>query len=289
MENDFSVNAREVVKTYGGRRIFNGLNLKVRRGQFTVLLGKNGAGKSTLLRLIAGLEPTDSGEIDVLGSNVEFEDVGRRQKTAFISETISADAGSSIERIVKAYISIQPNWDGEIFNKFIQTFNLSLDKLFGSLSRGQKIQFFFALAAASKPDLYLLDEVTSVLDASARFEVLNHIRGEVARGASVLLATNIAAETHNFANEITFLIGGSTGLSCSVDELQTRFGKFRVPVESTSTFKIPDSARPVQLNRDGSISYLISSEAMPRDVLLDQRGVTIEDVFIYFTGPESAK
>jgi len=278
--------ASEVIKIYAGRQIFKGLNLSVPRGQFTVLLGKNGAGKSTLLRLIAGLEPADAGEISVLGSNVEIESVARRQKVAFISEMISADPSYSISKIVKAYCPLQPSWDASIFERFIHTFNLSLDNRFGNLSRGQKVQFLFAMAAGSKPDLYLLDEVTSVLDASARFEVMNHIRGEVAKGASVLLATNIAAETHNFANEIIFLVDGAIGLKCSVDDLQTRFAKFRVPVENAATSKIPDSARPVQLNRDGSISYLIPAELAQKDALQDQRGVTIEDVFIYFTGPE---
>lgn len=284
-----ALTASKVVKTYAGRSIFKDLNLIVPRGQFTVLLGKNGTGKSTLLRLIAGLEPADAGEIVVLGSDVETENVVRRQKTAFISEMTTVDPSYPIDQIAKAYSPLQPNWDAQIFEKFIQIFNLSADMRFGNLSRGQKIQFFFVFAAGSKPDLYLLDEVTSVLDANARFEVMTHIRGEVEKGASVLLATNIAAEAHNFANEIIFLVDGSVGLKCSVDDLQTRFAKFRVRVEVAATFNIPAAARPVQLNRDGSISYLIPAEDAQKDALEDQRGVTIEDVFIYFTGPEKSK
>jgi len=290
MHRNAAIKATGVTKTYSDRAIFTGLDLTIHQGHFTVLLGKNGSGKSTMLRLIAGLESADVGRIEVLGSDVEHENIERRQKVAFISEQISLDPRIELSAIKELSRPLFPNWDESIFEKFVHAFNLNAQSRFGTLSRGQRIQFFFAIAAASKPHLYLLDEVTSVLDANARFEVMNHLRNETAKGVSVVLATNIAAEAHNFADQILFLLNGTLGLSCSVGEIQSRFAKFRVPVESSTAYIPPPAARPVQLNGDGSVSYLIPFNSSQREVapaVSDLRGVTIEDLFVYYTGPEN--
>ena len=292
MAVELAVKLNGVSKSYGGHSIFRDLSLKMEYGVFAVMMGKNGAGKSTLMRLIAGLEACDAGELNVLGSDLESENLNRRQTVAYVSEQIALDPRYVLSKAIEACLPFYPNWDQSLFDRFVMSFGLNLTKRFGGLSRGQKVQFLFAIAAASKPKIFLLDEVTSVLDANARFEVMSHLKNEVSKGASVLLATNIAAEAHNYANEIVLLNNGRIGLQCSDDELQARFTKFRLHADTLQLSQFPKEARPVQLNRDGSVSYLIPSvPAHPIASVekIDQRGVTIEDVFVYFTGPENTK
>jgi ABC-2 type transport system ATP-binding protein len=285
MSHRAAIIASDVSKAYSFP-VLKSLNLEIRAGKFTVLLGKNGSGKSTLLRLIYGQEAVDSGAIRVLGTEVDYESLSRRQSVVFISEQITLDPFADLVKIAEVHRSLYPKWSEGLLEKFIVAFGLDLRSRFGHLSRGQRIQFFFALAAASQPDLYLLDEVTSVLDANARFEVFTHLKAQTAKGATVVLATNIAAETHNFAHHVVFLSDGQINFDAPLEEMQSKFVKFRLAPEMPST----EHSRPVQINKDGSISYLtkiMTGQVLPGPI--DNRGVTIEDVFVYFTGPEASK
>ncbi len=286
-----AITLNSVRKTYNSREVLKGLSAELPKGRFIVLLGKNGAGKSTLLRAIAGFEAIDDGQIVVLGSDLEEENLARRQSTAFVSEMIEIGLNRTLEKVAEFAASFHPKWDQAVFDKFFSLFGLPRDGMFSGLSRGQRIQFLFSMAAAQKPDLYLLDEVTSVLDAHARYQTMAHLKSEVDRGATVILATNIATETQGFGNHVIFVDDGLMKLNCATSELTSRFAKFKVPRQELQKITSIKTARPVYLNPDDTISYLLPvetnvsiSELTP---YADRRAITIEDLFVYYTGPES--
>src|SRR5690606_1895362 len=69
---DVVLEARDIVKTYGGTRALRGVNFQVRRGTVTTLFGENGAGKSTLMKILSGVEQPTSGQIILDGAPVTF-------------------------------------------------------------------------------------------------------------------------------------------------------------------------------------------------------------------------
>ena len=70
--DDVVLEARNIVKTYGGTRALKGVNFEIRRGTVTTLFGENGAGKSTLMKILSGVEQPTSGEIVLDGESVVF-------------------------------------------------------------------------------------------------------------------------------------------------------------------------------------------------------------------------
>ena len=70
--DDVVLEARNIVKTYGGTRALKGVNFQIRRGTVTTLFGENGAGKSTLMKILYGVQKPDEGTIEVGGERVTF-------------------------------------------------------------------------------------------------------------------------------------------------------------------------------------------------------------------------
>lgn len=278
-------------KYFFDRSILHNISLILEPGRFYVLLGRNGVGKSTLMKVIMGHEAADVGRIELLGHDRAH---GRplNGEIGFVSETLNFQIplpiGALFEKVGAAY----PRWDAGLFARFLDDFRLSPDAYFASLSRGQRMQVAFAAAAALRPKLFLLDEITSVLDADARNRVLEHLRERLADGACVLLTTNIVSEAQNYADHLILMENGRIGLDAPVREVSERFCKIRRRLgEEHTAFSSPASVS-LGANSDQSVSYILERRNLeplaPPPGSVDQRRVTLEEIFLYFNRNQAA-
>src|ERR1700747_2386592 len=81
-----AISVRDLRKMYGTKAAVDGLNLEVPRGSFFGFLGPNGAGKSTTIRMLTGLIPPDSGEIEILGFRLPHEDIEIKRRIGLVPE-----------------------------------------------------------------------------------------------------------------------------------------------------------------------------------------------------------
>jgi sulfonate transport system ATP-binding protein len=150
-------------RSYGSTEVLRGANLTVRRGEFVALLGRSGSGKSTLLRSLAGLDPSPKEEVSVSGrTSVAFQEprllpwrtVEHNVELALLN---TVRDGSRPEKVRGALEEVSLTEKTKVWP--------------GSLSGGQAQRVSLARALVSEPDLLLLDEPFSALDALTRIEM----------------------------------------------------------------------------------------------------------------------
>lgn len=285
--NPALIEFRGISKSFGGNVVLRDVTLKLEQGRFYALLGKNGAGKSTLMKILMRYEQPDKGESWIFDKPLsgDFGEINR--EIGYVSESLDFALPLKIRELFKHWATAFPKWEQRVFDDFLAKLRVDQDKYFKELSRGQKMQVAFAAAAAIKPRLIVLDEITAVLDAAARQLVMNYLGAFAREGGTVIMATNIVSEVQHYADHLILIDDGKILFDKPLADVSKTFRKLRKPQgQEHEIFRDP-SCVEVGLNSDGSLSYLIDGAAASRHTLTheldDKRGVTAEEIFIYHT------
>src|SRR5215467_15123391 len=171
---------RAVGKRFGPREVLKTVSLEIASGEFLTLLGESGSGKTTLLRLIAGFEQPTAGEIWMRGERLDFlPPYKRRVNTVFQSYALFPHLSA---RDNVAYgLRVKNTPAGEISGRVEEA--LSMVKMRGfaasrpsQLSGGQQQRIALARALVNRPQLLLLDEPLSALDANLRKQMQGELK-----------------------------------------------------------------------------------------------------------------
>jgi nitrate/nitrite transport system ATP-binding protein len=160
-----------VSKGFGGAPVLNGVNLSIERGEFVAIVGYSGSGKTTLISLIAGLARPDSGTVKL--NDLEITGPGPDRGVVFQNYSLLPWL-TVFENIALAVDQVFPNHSGEkrrqLVETAIETVNLTRarDKVPRELSGGMRQRVSVARALAMDPQILLLDEPLSALDALTR-------------------------------------------------------------------------------------------------------------------------
>lgn len=275
---------RGVCKFYSQRKVLDVRSLALETGRFVACLGKNGSGKSTLMRLLAQQEHADGGLISFFGKNLQMPSIRINSQLAYISEDQELPFSEDLLFWSSMYSKIHPLYSKSVFEKLCIELEIDPKKKFASLSRGQKMKALFCLEAAKKPKIYLLDEITAVLDSGSRWSLMRFLDKEKERGCLIVMSTNIATELQGFATDVFVLDRGQIVFQSRFSDLNKTFKKIRVSTEEMGGISLVASARSINLNNDGTWTYMYRSNINHNVVgLEDRREVTIADVQTYFT------
>jgi ATPase subunit of ABC transporter with duplicated ATPase domains len=159
--------ARELAKSYGPLKVFEGVDFAVDRGARIVVLGLNGAGKTTLLRLLAGLEEPDHGEV-LPGHGLRLGYYAQEHETLDTTATVLANMRSAAPELSEGD-------QRTILGSFLFSGD-DVAKPAGVLSGGEKTRLALALLVVSGANVLLLDEPTNNLDPGSRAEILAALR-----------------------------------------------------------------------------------------------------------------
>lgn len=170
----------QVQKNFGSHKALKGVNLEVRQGEFFTLLGPSGCGKTTLLRIIAGLELPDSGFVFLGGQDITRLPAAKRQvNTVFQSYALFPHLNifENVAFGLKARQIDPPEVRRRVGEKLEMLSLDGLEKRYPhQLSGGQKQRVAMARALVNEPDILLLDEPMSALDAHLRSQVQEELR-----------------------------------------------------------------------------------------------------------------
>lgn len=272
-------------KRYGRVDALGPIDLEFHAGSFTALVGPNGAGKSTLLKLLMRLEEPDRGDAFVLGRSIHTDDALFNAAVGYVSEQTEYRLPGALAAVTRILAQMHPGWDQDRFDRINRDFEINSRRSFDQLSRGQKIQFAFAVAWAIRPKLLILDEVTAVLDPSLRLGVVGYLKEFRDDGGTVILATNVLSEVHNAADRLVILDGGRVRFDQIAANFNEGFVKLRRTAGEPGQIFAHPSCREIGVNPDGSLSYLMprTADVAFAETLEDRRGVTPEDLFIFHT------
>jgi ATPase subunit of ABC transporter with duplicated ATPase domains len=159
--------ARALSKSYGSLEVFTDVDIAVDNGARIVVLGLNGAGKTTLLRLLAGIEPPDTGEV-VSGHGLRLGYYAQEHETLDSERTV-------LEHMKSAAPGLTESEQRRILGSFLFSGD-DVAKPAGVLSGGEKTRLALALLVVSGANVLLLDEPTNNLDPASRQEILDALR-----------------------------------------------------------------------------------------------------------------
>jgi lactose/L-arabinose transport system ATP-binding protein len=207
------VTLRNVVKRYGDVQVIHGVSLDVEDGEFCVFVGPSGCGKSTLLRMVAGLEETTSGAINIGSRDVTRADPSERG-VAMVFQTYALYPHMTVAENMGFGLKMTGHPKPEIAKKVAEASRiLKLDEYLArkpkALSGGQRQRVAIGRAIVRGPEVFLFDEPLSNLDAELRVEM----RVEIARlhreiGATMIYVTHDQVEAMTLADKIVVLRKG---------------------------------------------------------------------------------
>ncbi len=213
-----AVRLEDVHKSFERNEVLRGIDLALEEHEVVCLIGASGSGKSTMLRCVNLLEPIDRGRIFVAGSEVTASgvDVNRvRRGIGIVFQAFNLFPHMTVLRNV----TLAPREVLGLSKADAEARALELLERIGladkrddypdRLSGGQQQRVAIARALALRPQLMLLDEVTSALDPELVAEVLNLIRELAAGGMTMIIATHEMTFARDIANRVCFLDEGT--------------------------------------------------------------------------------
>ena len=207
------LNLKGVSKSFGNTRAVEPTDLTFPKGELTALLGPSGCGKTTLLRMIAGLEQPSRGKI-LLGETDITALPSHERKFGMVFQSFALFPHYSVRENVAYSLTIDgvPKADAyQTANRLLDTVQLGGfgDRRIGELSGGQRQRVAIARALAQEPEVFLLDEPMSALDAKLREEMQVELRLLQQRlGITTIVVTHDQREAMTMADQIVVMSNG---------------------------------------------------------------------------------
>jgi polar amino acid transport system ATP-binding protein len=212
------VELADITASYGRVQVLRGISLAVRRGEIVSLIGPSGSGKSSVLRVLAGLLTPQSGEVRLDGQAVDTTDRAAvramRGRLAIVFQQYNLFQNMDVLRNVTiAPVKVQRRDRREVeaeARALLGKVGLGakLRAYPDELSGGQQQRVAIARALALRPEILLLDEITSALDPELVAEVLDAIRLLAADGMTMLLVSHEMGFVRDISSRVVFMDAG---------------------------------------------------------------------------------
>jgi glutamine transport system ATP-binding protein len=205
------ISARNIHKSFEGRKILDGIDMDIEPGKITCLIGPSGSGKTTLLRALGLLEYPEQGDILIDAKKYHFplpKDKPEIKKGPWPKVTVVFQS-----LFLWPHMTLRENIALPALNKkrSINNLDKKIDKLvaaFDMASLGQRQRVALARALILEPQYVLLDEITSSLDVEQIEKILNYLQMLRAEGMGVFLITHLLGFARRAADKIVFVDGG---------------------------------------------------------------------------------
>lgn len=215
--------------------ILDGINLKIKNGQYVAIVGKTGCGKSTLIRLLLGFEKANSGTIYYGNKGLDINEIDKRslrKNIGVVTQDGSLFAGDIYSNIVisSPMLTLDDAWEAakiagidEDIRNMPMGMNTFISEGNGGLSGGQKQRLMIARAVAPKPKILILDEATSALDNITQKHVSDAL--EQQKITRIVVAHRLS--TIKNCDRIVVLDGGKIAEDGTYEELIAKNGLFK--------------------------------------------------------------
>ena len=217
------INIRNLYKRFGKLPVLTGLDLDIKQGGISVILGPNGSGKTTLIKSILGMVIPDQGEISIGGQNV-LRKWEYRDDVDYLPQIANFPGNLTVSELIKLVRSLRKRASSE--QELIRRFELEpfLGKKLGHLSGGTKQKVNAVLAFMYESPLIILDEPTNGLDPIALISLKELIEKKKEEGKTILITTHIMSFVEEVADQIVFLLDGKIFFQGGVEELKQKTG-----------------------------------------------------------------
>ena len=193
--------------------------LNIKTGFITGFIGPNGSGKTTTIKSLFGMIKPDFGKIKIFNTDIT-KDTKTKEDIAYVGDESGFLEESKLSSIHKIISKFYPNWDEELYKKYIKKFKINEFKNYKDLSKGQKKQFELIMALSHHPKLLIMDEPTSSLDPIIRNEFLELIQEHMEiDNMTVFYSTHITTDLDKCADYIVMIYNGKILLKGEKDNI----------------------------------------------------------------------
>ena len=208
----------DVRAKYGTLEVLKGISFLIEKGEIASLIGPSGSGKSTVLRALMGLTPITSGKVAIGGERMNYSSAkevrAARDRMAIVFQQYNLFQNMTVmQNLTLAPLKIK-KWDkAEVTSDARRLLGLvglsdKADAYSDQLSGGQQQRVALARALSLKPQILLLDEVTSALDPELVNEVLDTIRKLSEEGMTMIIVSHEMAFVREVADKVVFMDEG---------------------------------------------------------------------------------
>lgn len=208
-------------RRFGRKEALRDVTLRVTRGQVFGLVGENGAGKTTLMQHLLGAYKPQAGTVRAFGLDPVADPTAVLSRIGYLSEDRDLPGWMRVGELMRYTQAFFPNWDEAYAERLREEFALPARSRIKTLSRGERAKAGLLVALAHRPELLLLDEPSSGLDAIARQDILAAVVRTVAEeGRTVVFSSHLLDEVERVADHVAMLHDGRVTLDRSMDEVK---------------------------------------------------------------------
>lgn len=294
------LDAKNLVKHLGGKRVVDGIGMQVRAGEVLGLLGPNGAGKTTTLRMCYGYLRPDEGSIVIDGHDLQAQPDAARRRLGVCTQDDTFDADFTVKQnLVQTgrYYRPRPEHLDQRIEELLDQFGLReyADASPETLSGGYKRRLMIARAVVHEPRVVFLDEPTTGLDPQARVAVWELVSALRTQGMAVVLTTHYMDEAARLSDRLQVLQAGRVRAQGKADQVLGDVVGEHVVILSEAEAKTRDAlawieanfgaaVRPSQVLSDWHVPFdaqqLSAFVAAFADLRYEVRPPTLDDLFL---------
>ncbi len=282
--------ARGLRKSFGTTIALDGIDLQVDEGRILGLIGPNGAGKSTALNAILGLTQYQ-GELKVLGRDPWTERDQLMREVCFISDVAVLPRWLRVSQAIDYVAGVHPRFDRAKAESFLAKTSINRTSKVRELSKGMVTQLHLALVMAIDAKLLLLDEPTLGLDILYRKQFYDSLLNDYFdRKRTIVVTTHQVEEIQNVLTDLMFVNRGRVVLSCSMEELESRYVEVVVNPEQLAVARALKPMNEREVFGRSILMFDLKLNHANREQLLtfgDVRTPNIAGVFIAVLGDDS--
>jgi ABC-2 type transport system ATP-binding protein len=269
-------------KDYSGKKVVDGLDLEVEKGELFGFLGPNGAGKTTTIRILTTLTKPSSGQVLINGIDVAKDPANVKSEFGIVQQHLSLNRDLTIAENLELHARLHHlsrKDRNERIAELLDYVELSdhADYLVDDVSGGMKRRAMIARALIHRPKLLFLDEPTVGLDAQTRRKVWDLIRKMNSDGATVFLTTHYIEEAEALCRRVGIIHHGKLIALGTPIDLRQKLGMIAVEMQTngngTKYEYFPDRAKAAE--------YI---QGLPGAEKVVMRESNLEDVFVELTG-----
>ena len=216
------VHMQNIGFSYAQNRLFNHLDLEIKRGNIYGLLGKNGAGKTTLLKILSGQLFIEEGETKVLGENPQ------ERKPSLLSEIFYLPEEFPLPKMkASEYLAMRspfyPKFDHEMFSQYCREFDIDLNQRLDQMSLGQKKKVLLSFGLATNTALLILDEPTNGLDIPSKRQFRQTVASAMTEQRTFIISTHQVRDMENLIDPIIILHDGKVIFNDTVESVNEKY------------------------------------------------------------------
>lgn len=216
-----------LTKRYGDLVALNALNLKINEGDCFGFIGPNGAGKTTTIKVLATLLKPSSGQAQVAGMTIGYQNRQIRPLIGYVPDFMGAYQDMVVHEYLEffaAAYNINGSQRRKVVNDVLELTDLTYKQTaeVNSLSRGMQQRLSIARVLLHDPKVLLMDEPASGLDPRARIEIRELLKELKKMGKTILISSHILHELAELCNTVGIIEKGELLFSGSVDEILKR-------------------------------------------------------------------